>query len=316
MVLQKSTDSYRKFTRKKMLSSHPVFFSSGLGRCTKMIAKSELNDNTQSVFQKNRNVPLASLKQINEELDRWVKTGELAKLQYSDWVAPTVYVIKKSKEICICADFSTELNAALKVFNYPLPCPEDIFVKLKGGKIFSKINPSDTYLQIPVEEESSKLLCINTYCSLFKFERLPFGVMVAPAIFHQVMDTMLSGFDFAVAYLDDILMKSQSLGEHKEHVHKVFAKIQDYGFKLKESKCYFFMEKIKYLGHIIDRDGRRPDPGRAAAIKDMSAPNNIATLQSFLGLANYYQIFIPNMYDLHALLNELLKKDKLWEWTT
>ena len=78
----------------------------------------------------------------------------------------------------------------------------------------------------------------------------------------------------------------------------------------------FHGKKIKYLGHFIDRDGRSPDSDRAAAIKDMPAPNNIATLQSFLGLANYYQISIPNMHDLCAPLNELLKKDQLWVWTT
>ena len=78
------------------------------------------------------------------------------------------------------------------------------------------------------------------------------------------------------------------------------------------------MEKIKYLGHIIDRDGRRSDPDQAMVIKDKPAPNNITTLQSFLGLANYYHIFIPNMHDLHAPLNELLKKkkNKLRVWTT
>ena len=67
-----------------------------------------------SLFKKKRNVPFASLEQINEESDRLVKTGVLAKLQYSRWAAPTVYVKKKSKEIRICADFSTGLNAALK----------------------------------------------------------------------------------------------------------------------------------------------------------------------------------------------------------
>ena len=236
----------------------------------------------------------------------------LAKLQYGDWAAPTVYIKKKSKEIRICTNFSTGLNAALKDFNYPFPCLEDIFAKLNGGKFFSKIDLREAYLQILVEEESSKLLCINPHRGLFKFECLPFGVKVTPAIFQQVMDTMLSGFDFAVVYLDDILMKSQSSGKHKEHVHKVFAKIQDYGFILKEFKCDFFMEKIKYFRHIINKDGRKPDPDRAAAIKDMPAPNNIATLQSFLGFANYYQIFIPNMHDLHAPQNELLKKCKLW----
>ena len=75
--------------------------------------------------------------------------------------------------------------------------------------IFSKVDLSDAYLQIPVEEECSKLLCINTDRGLYKFGRLPFGVKVTPAIFHQVMDTTLSDLDFNVAYLDDINEHSQ-----------------------------------------------------------------------------------------------------------
>ena len=75
------------------------------------------------------------------------------------------------------------------------------------------------------------------------------------------------------------------------------------------------MEKIEYLGHIIDRDSRRPDPEWATANKDMPVPENVSSSQSFLGLANYYQVFIPNMHNLCALLNELLKKNKDWEWT-
>ena len=104
-------------------------------------------------------------------------------------------------------------------------------------------------------------------------------------------------------------MKNKSLIEHKEHVHKVFTKIQNYGFKFKETKYdFFFMEKIKYLVHFIDKDGRRPDLERAAAIKNMPASENIATLLSFQGLGNNYQIFTSNMHDLSATLNELLKK--------
>ena len=75
------------------------------------------------------------------------------------------------------------------------------------------------------------------------------------------------------------------------------------------------MNKIKYLGHIIDKDRRRLDPERATAIKDMPVPGNVTTLQSFLGLANYYQSFIKNLHDLRAPLNELLKKNKKWRWT-
>ena len=111
------------------------------------------------------------------------------------------------------------------------------------GKIFPKIDLSDAYLQIQVEEVYSKLLCVNTHRGLYKFELLPFGVKNTPAIFQQVMDIMLRGFDFAVIYLDDVLINSKSVVEHKDHVHKVFAKINDNGFKIKETKCDFFHGK-------------------------------------------------------------------------
>ena len=80
----------------------------------------------------------------------------------------------------------------------------------------------------------------------------------------------------------------------------VFDKIQEYGFKVKEAKCDFFLSEIKYLGHIINKDGRWPDPDRATAIKDMLAPDNVQALQSFLGLTNFYLIFIKNIYNLRA----------------
>ena len=183
------------------------------------------------------------------------------------------------------------------------------FVKLNGGKFFSKIDVTNAYLQILVEEESLKLLCINMHCGSYKFECLQFGVNVAPAIFQQVMDTMLSGLDFSVTYLDDILMNSKSVVKHKDHVHKVFAKIQDYDFKIKETKWDFFIEKVKYLEHIIDKDGRRPDSEWAAAIKNMLVLHCRAWTSKLL----------PGIHTKHAwfacTLNEQLKKDKPWDWT-
>ena len=89
--------------------------------------------------------------------------------------------------------------------------------------------------------------------------------------------------DYATAYLDDILVTSKTIAEYRNHIINVFEKLQEYGFKVKEAKCDFFLLEIKYLGHIINRDGRRPDPERANAIRDMPAPDNVQALQSFLG---------------------------------
>ena len=199
--------------------------------------------------------------------------------------------------------------------SYPLPSPEDIFTKLNGGKIFSKIDLSEAYFQVKVSEECSKYLCINTHLGLFRLKRLPSDLKVAPALFQQIMDTMLADLGFAIAYLDDILVKSKNVQEHKEDIRTVFQRIEEFGFKLSAEKCEFFLKQIKYLGQIIDSQGRRAIPRRTEAIEKMPAPNNVAQLQSFLGLAQYYAIYIPKMHKLRAPLNELLKKRQKWIWS-
>ena len=114
------------------------------------------------------------------------------------------------------------------------------------------------------------------------------------------MDTMLGGFDFTFAYLDDIIISSKMKGLHRKHLNKVFAKIREFGFKVNEAKCDFCMNEIKYLEHIIDKEGRRLNAERAAAIMDMPVSDNVTKLQSFLGLANYYQSFIKKVCTISA----------------
>ena len=171
----------------------------------------------------------------------------LSKVDDSDWTSPTVYMKKKSK------DFSTGLNDALKSYHYPLPRAEDTFAQLSRGRIFSKIDLSDEYLLSKVDDECSKLLTINTHRGIFKFNRLEFGIKVTQAIFQQVMNKILSGLDVKVAYLDDILLISKNTEEYKKNVFEVFRRIQVYGFKLKDEKGIFLMNKIKELIKIINK---------------------------------------------------------------
>ena len=122
------------------------------------------------------------------------------------------------------------------------------------------------------------------------------------------MDTMLTGMENAIAYFDDILIKSENKDQHKTHIRALFQRIDEYDFKLAAKKWEFFMKKIKYLGQIIDSDGRKPDPERAEAIKNMPEPDNVAKLQAILGLVSYCSIYIPKMNDMKAFLNNLVKK--------
>ena len=99
-------------------------------------------------------------------------------------------------------------------------------------------------LQIPVEENNSKLLCINTHRGLYKVDKLVLGKKVAPALFQQVMDTILGGFAFTFVYLDDIVISSKTKELHREHLNKVLAQIRGFGFRVKKAKCDFCMNKI------------------------------------------------------------------------
>ena len=103
--------------------------------------KKTKQDNVTPVFKKKRNVPFASMQKI-EELDRLVNTGILTTVYIHGGGDPLAIAKKKIKDIRVCADFSTGLNAALKDHHYPLPSPEEVFTKLNGGKIFSKIDTS------------------------------------------------------------------------------------------------------------------------------------------------------------------------------
>ncbi|XP_052831270.1 uncharacterized protein K02A2.6-like [Octopus bimaculoides] len=196
-----------------------------------------------------------ALEQVNKELERLESLGIIEKMGYLDWAAPMFCVEKKNNKLEVCAGFSTGLNDCLISHNYPLPSPEEAFAKLKGGKFFSKLDLSQAYLQFQVEEECSHSLIINAHRGLFKFKRFPFGVKVASSIFQQVMGTMLGDCDFAIAYLDNILIKSESHEQHGEHVKRLFEKIGEYGFNLSEVKS-FAVEHVTTVPYHLRSNGQ------------------------------------------------------------
>ncbi|PIO75512.1 reverse transcriptase [Teladorsagia circumcincta] len=299
----------------ELKKTYPEVFEEGLGRCIKEEVDLQLNQNVRPVFCNSRPIPHAALEAVNAELERLVQMDVIAPVSHSEWAAPIVCVKKQNEKLRICADFSTGLNRALQSFDYPLPMPEDIFASLNGGTIFSQIDLSDAYLQLELSEESKKKVVINTHKGLFRYNRLPFGIKTAPGIFQQVMNKMVGGLQGVAAYLDDILVSARTEQEHKENLLAVFGRIADYGFKVRLDKCTFCRPEIRYLGFILDKNGRRPNPEKIDAIKNMGEPKNIAQLRSFLGMITYYSAFVPSMKNLRGPLDALLKKDVKCRWT-
>ena len=171
-------------------------------------------------------------------------------------------------------------------------------------------------MQIELDDESKHFLVINTHKGLYRFNRLPYGVASAPAIFQKVMDQVLQGLPGVVCYIDDILVTGRTDMEHMRNLEAVFKRLKEYGFRLKLRKCQFFQESVEYLGKIISSEGLHPSPKKVEAILKVSPPTDVSELRSFLGMVNHYGRFIKCLADLSAPLNRLLRKDEPWSWNT
>lgn len=300
----------------KLQSRFPEVFQNSLGRCTKAQVKLYLKPGSRPVYCPKRPVAYAALPKVDAELQRLQEKGIISPVQFSDWAAPIVVVRKADNvSVRVCGDYSTGLNDALEADCHPLPHPDDMFAELAGSRFFSNIDLSDAYLQVEVEEESRKLLTVNTHRGLFQYNRLPPGVKSAPGVFQRIIDSMVAGIPGVKPYLDDILIAGKTQAEHDRSLHAVLERIQDYGFHLRIEKCRFSLPQIKFLGHIINKDGLHPDPEKTRTISQMPAPKDVTQLRSYLGAVNYYGRFVGQMKELRAPLDRLLKKDARWDWT-
>ena len=190
---------------------------------------------------------------------------------------------------------------------YPLPKPEDLFATLVGGKKFTKLDLSQAYQQLTLDEDSRRYVTINTHRSLYQYTRLPFGVASTPAMFQRLMDTILQGIPHVICYIDDILVTGKDDDDHLQNLASVLRQLQKYSIRVKKSKCAFLKQSVEYLGHKIDSEGLHAVTSKLDAILQVPEPQNLQELWSFLGLLNYYGKFIPNLSTIIHPLNNLLQ---------
>ena len=201
--------------------------------------------------------------------------------------------------------YKLTINQAAPTETYPLPLIEELLTAMSGGKYFSKLNLQDTYLQLPLDTASKQYVAINTHRGLFQYNRLPFGVALAPAIFQRHMEMLHQGMDGVSVYLDDILVASCTLDEHLNRLAEVLQRLENSGMRLNKRKCFFLRSSIEYLGHVVDEEGIHPTKEKVKAIKEAPAPTNVTQLR---GLVNYYNKFLPNLAANLTPLYSLLSK--------
>ena len=196
-----------------------------------------------------------------------------------------------------------------------MPTLEDIAPKLAGAKIFSTLEASCRFWQIPLEENSCKLTTFITPIGRFCFRRLPFRITSAPEMFQRQMSTLLKDHEGVVVVMDDILVYGATTKEHNRSLNAVLKTIKDSGLKLNKAKCHFGKSEIQYFGHLISQDGLRPDPSKVKAITQMASPTNVEELRQVLGLINYVRRFLLDLSTKLYPITDLLKRENDWVWS-
>ena len=191
-----------------------------------------------------------------------------------------------------------------------------MYANLCGAKIFTTLDLRSGYYHITLDKESKAKTAFVTPFGKYEFNAVPFGLAQAPAYFQQLISIVLQDCsDFAMAYLDDIIIFSQNEEDHLKHIEIIFKKLKRADLKLKESKCDFFKKEIHYLGHLILVNGIQPLPEKLESIRSMPKPRSPKEIKQFLSLTSYYRKFVPRFSDMARPLTKLLAHDCEFKWT-
>ena len=153
-------------------------------------------------------------------------------------------VPKKDGSVRIYGDYKVTINTMLQVDQYPLSNPSELLVSLTGGQHFFRLDLTSAYHLMLLDDDSARLVTLNTHKRLYDCTRLPFGIASPPAIFQCTVVAILQGIPNTACYLDDISVTMKCEADHQQHLEEVLCRLQEKGVHLHHDKCRFFQSSV------------------------------------------------------------------------
>lgn len=235
----------------------------------------------------------------------------------SPYASPILLLKKKTGDFRMVVDYR-RLNSITVKDKDPLPLIEDQLERVAGNGVFTTLDLRSGYHQINMERESRKYTAFVTPDGHYQYTRVPFGLSNAPAVFQRAINTVLGPIrhDYALVYLDDILVLSKDFNQGLKRLEIVLNRLSEAGLTLNKDKCEFLKTSVEYLGAEISNNTIRPSPRKVEAVVRFAVPTNVHQTRQFLGLASYFRKFIRNFVLKAKPLTLLLKKKTDWVWST
>lgn len=271
----------------------------------------KLNLTDEKAFYFNpRRLSITEKENLRKILDDLLKR-KIIQPSKSEYVSPIILVKKKNGEFRLCVDYRV-LNKVLRRDNYPLPLIEDQIDVLRDKKYFSILDLKDGFFHIKISAESVKYTAFTTPFGVFEYLRMPFGLKVGPSRFQRFVNEALAELiriGEIVVYMDDVLVATSTLEHHLEVLGKLFQCLAENLLELRLDKCKFLHTEIEFLGYRISENGVQPNKAGAEAVENYPIPQNVRSLQCFLGMASYFRKFIEGFSLIAKPLHELLRKN-------
>jgi hypothetical protein len=209
-----------------------------------------------------------------------------------------------------------KLNSLTIPDSYPMPRIDDMLDRLNGSKYFSKLDMTDGFWQILLDEESKEYTGFATTSKFWQWKVLPMGAMNSPSAFQRAMDQVLGELKWksVMCYVDDLIIFSKTIEEHLVHIEEVLNKLKEAGVYSKLGKCQFGVKEIKFLGHVVSSEGIKADSDKVKAIQGLPTPKDEKAMSRFLGMAGFYRKYIKNFSARTINMRNLTRNEVQYVW--
>ena len=230
----------------------------------------------------------------------------------TEWVSSLTYPCKPDGTPCICLN-PKDLNKAIGWEHFEAPTLDEIPNHLSGATCFSKLDAKDGFWSIHLDEKSSYLTTFNMHHGSYRFLHILFSLKMSQDIFQMWMDQVTDRLPGIITIHHDTCIYGCNPEEHDQHLLQLMQTAKEHSIVFNSTKCCIRQPQIAICGRVFTAQGMWPDPTKIQALQDLPTPNSQAKLQSFLGLINYIQPFIPGLFTKIMFLHE---QHAEWDWNS
>ena len=298
---------------KNLLIQHKDIFLEIPGRMTGYEYRIKVK-NSKKVVRRSYPIPLAQRDAVSREIKKMLE-WDVIELSESAYCNPLRIVNKSNGEVRVCLD-ARFINEIIEADNEAPPLIDDLLQHFHGCNFLSTTDMTKGYWQVPLEMESRKYTAFLHNGNLYHFKVIPYGLKTAGAGFVRGSKINFGPkvLSFLTAYIDDLLIPSNSFHQHVERLDLFFRRVAEIGATLNLKKSHFFQREVNMLGFLINSCGVSPDPTRLDVVKNFPQPTNKKQLQGFLGVCGYYRRFVVKHADFVDPFRELLRDRASWVW--